>query len=166
MLRRSFLCTPAVIALHGCAIGPRQVFHSFDFDGWNDGWYSGPQSNVQLQEYSYGDQYHMVRDKVKPGQDRVPPRTSVSGPMPVGEFLYVRWLLKDSGEMVEHRVDLRGRLPRDMNNKRVTFVIEGKALFVYLVTDKGKAYGTPPVTKTWRSNLYDTYEIYPASHKF
>jgi hypothetical protein len=166
MLRRSLFVTLAVLALHGCAIGPRQVFHGFNFNGWHDGWYSGPNSNVQLQEYSYGDQYHMVREKVKPGESRIPANTSVSGPMPVGEFLYVRWWLKDSAEMVEHRVDLRDRLPRDMKDQDITFVIDGKDLYVYLVTNKGKEYGTPPVLKTWISKQYVTYEIYPNRHKF
>ena len=55
MLRRAFLCALAALALQGCATGSREVFHSFNFDGWKDGWYNGPQSNVQLQEYSYGD---------------------------------------------------------------------------------------------------------------
>jgi len=147
-------------------IGQRQVFHSFNFHGWKDGWYSGPQSIVQLQEYSYGDQYRMVRDKVKAGDEFLPPTTSVSGPMPIGEFLYVRWRLKDSGEMIENRVDLRDRLPWDMRNKEVTFVIDGKQLYVYLVTDQGKEYGTPPVLKTWISKQYVTYEIYPTRHQF
>lgn len=167
MLKRLLLCALAALALQGCAGGgQRQVFHSFNFDGWNDGWYSGPQSNVQLQEYSYGDQYRMVRDKVKAGDEFLPPTTSVSGPMPIGEFLYVRWRLKDSGEMIEHRVDLRDRLPWDMRNKGVTFVIDGKQLYVYLVTDQGKEYGTPPVLKTWISKQYVTYEIYPSSKKY
>ena len=108
----------------------------------------------------------MVRKKVKPGEDSVPPLTAVSGSMPVGEFLYVRWLLKDSGEMVEHRVDLRNRLPWDMNDKTITFVIDGKQLYVYLVTKQGKPYGTPPINKSRLSNLYVTYEIYPTPRKF
>lgn len=168
MLKRLLLSALTVVALLGCAAGggQRQVFHSFDFHGWNDGWYSGPKSNVQLQEYSYGDQYRMVRDQVKAGDEFLPPTTSVSGSMPIGEFLYVRWRLKDSGEMIEHRVDLRDRLPWNMHNKRVTFVIDGKKLYVYLVTDQGKEYGTPPLNRAWRSNMYVTYEIYPTRHQF
>ena len=167
MLRRAFLGVLTPLSITGCATGPRLVDHNFSFDGWYDGWYSGPDSNVQLQEYSYGDQYHMVRKKVQPGEDFLPPGTSVSGPMPVGEFLYVRWRLKDSGEMVEQRVDLRDRLPRDMKDQRVSFVIDVKDLYVYVVTNRPKAYyGAPPVLRHWRSNLYFTYEIHPTRHKF
>jgi hypothetical protein len=167
MYRRLLLCLVTALTLTGCATGPRQVFHSFDFDGWDDGWYSGPNSNVQLQEYSYGDQYHMVRKKVQPGETRIPANTSVSGPMPVGEFLYVRWRIKDSGEMVEHRVDLRDRLPKDMHDQRVTFVIDGKDLYVYVVTNRPKPYyGAPPVLRNWLSKQMVSYEIYPTRHKF
>ncbi len=167
MNRRTLLTASAAVIMSGCATTPHQVFHSFTFDGWNDGWYTGPQSNVQLQEYSYGAQYHMVRKKVQPGELFLPPRTSINGPMPVGEFLYVRWLLKDSQEMIEHRIDLRDRLPRDMQNKTVTFVIDGKQLYVYLVTSQPKPYyGAPPIVRSWHSSSYFAYEIYPTRYQF
>lgn len=168
ILKRFFaLCLLiGLLTLQACANGPQLVFHSFSFDGWEDGWYSGPDSNVQLQEYSYGDRYHMVRKKAAPGEPRIPSNTSINGPMPVGEFLYVRWLLKDTGEMIEHRVDLRNRLPKSMINQTLTFTIDKKELFVYLVTNRAKPYGTPPITRTWLSNFSDTYEIYPATHSF
>lgn len=86
--------------------------------------------------------------------------------MPVGEFLYVRWRLKNTGEMIEHRVNLRNRLPKNMTHQTLTFAIEGKELYVYLVTNKAKPYETPPITKTWLSNFSDTYEIYPTTHAF
>lgn len=155
------------LSLQACATTPRLAYHSFSFDGWEDGWYSGPNSNVQLQEYRYGDQYHMLQKKAKPGEPRVPSSTSINGPMPVGDFLYVRWLLKDTDEMIEHRVDLRDRLPKNMNNQTLTFAIKGKELHVYLVTDKAKSHwGEPPVLGTYRSELYLTYEIYPNKHLF
>jgi hypothetical protein len=78
----------------------------------------------------------------------------------------VRWRLKDSGEMVEHRVDLRDRLPRNMKNQEITFVIDGRDLYVYLITNQGKDYGSPPVLRTWISKQYVTFEIYPTRHKF
>jgi hypothetical protein len=87
--------------------------------------------------------------------------------MSVGEFLYVRWRLKDSGEMVEHRVDLRDRLPRDMKDQHVSFVIDGKDFYVYVVTNQPKPYyGAPPVLRHWLSKQMFTYEIYPTRHKF
>ena len=148
-----------LLALAGCATGQsgKLVNHSFNFNGRNDGW----QQNIDLLEYSYGDQYLMVRRKAAEG-DILGPQASVSGPMPVGDFLYVRWRLKFTGEQVEQRVDLHDRLPKDMTDHEVTFVLEGRQLYVYLVTpERKKAYGEPPVLKTWRSNFAKTYEIYP-----
>ena len=129
----------ALIALlfTACAIGPRQPYHSFSFNGRFDKW----ENHVDLLEYSYGDQYYRVRNSIyQPrspvfkGMDRLPSGTSTNGPMPVGEFLYVKWRIRSSGKVAEHRVDLRDKLPRDMFSHRITFVIDGPQLYVYLVT--------------------------------
>mgnify|MGYP000887229462 CR=1 FL=1 len=146
-----------VLSLAACASTPRLVPHAFNFDGWNDGW----QATAELLEYSYGDQYRMTRRKAKEG-DFLGYRSAVNGPIPVGEFLYVKWRLKATGEVLEDRVDLRHRLPRDMSDHELTFVIDGRQLYVYVVTpERKKAYGAPPVLKTWRSNFAKAYEIYP-----
>lgn len=159
ILARWFALAGLLFTLAGCATGQsaKLVNHSFNFDGSYDGW----KQSVDLLEYSYGDQYLMVRRKAADG-DTLGPQASVSGPMPVGDFLYVRWRLKSSGELVEQRVDLRDRLPKDMTGHELTFVLEGRQLFVFVVTpERKKAYGEPPVLKTWHSNFAKTYEIYP-----
>lgn len=148
-----------LLALAGCATGQsaKLVNHSFSFDGGYDGW----KQSIDLLEYSYGDQYLMVRRKAAQGE-ALGSQAGVSGPMPVGDFLYVRWRLKSSGEQIEQRVDLRDRLPKDMTDHELTFVLEGRQLFVYVVTpERKKTYGEPPVLKTWRSNFARAYEIYP-----
>jgi hypothetical protein len=96
--------------LAACATGPRLVPHAFSFDGRKDGWHE----TVDLLAYSYGDQYHMVRNSLEsprsqvfPGRTALPSGTGVNGPMPVGEFLYVKWRIKATGEVFEDRVDLR-----------------------------------------------------------
>lgn len=84
-------------------------------------------------------------------------------PMPVGEFLYVKWRVRATGQVYEERVSLRNRLPVDMKDHGLTFVIEGPQLYVYLITPKLKntPYGTPPLNKSWYSKSYVTYEIFP-----
>ncbi|MBS0453587.1 MAG: hypothetical protein JSS14_20005 [Proteobacteria bacterium] len=153
-----------VLALGACTAAPNQsqpklVFHSFSFDGWSDKWY--PQ--VELIEYSYGDQYRMVRKAARPPEDSLGPRTSVGGPMPVGEFLYVKWRIQATGEVREERVNLRPLLPADMDHHGLTFVIEGRQLYVYLVTPKPKHEDDPPLLKTTKSRYHLTYEIYPTN---
>lgn len=152
-----------LFALAGCATGQsgKLVNHSFNFNGRNDGW----QQSIDLLEYSYGDQYLMVRRKAAEG-DTLGPQAGVSGLMPVGDFLYVRWRLKSSGEQVEQRVDLRDRLPKDMTGHELTFVLEGRQLFVYVVTPQVQP---PSITqrthRSWLSRYNVTYEIFPALQK-
>lgn len=138
--------------------GPKLVVHAFNFDGWNDGW----QPTAELLEYAYGDQYAQVRRKAKDGYS-AGVSSGVNGAMPVGEFLYVKWRLKASGEILEQRVDLRDRLPSDMTDHELTFVIDGRQLLVFVVTpERKRSYGEPPVLKTWRSKFAKAYEIFPA----
>lgn len=151
--------------LSACASAPTLVTHQFTFSGHADKW----AQQVDLLEYSYGDQYHMVRDSVdkpqyplKPGQT-LPKGTGVNGPMPVGEFLFVKWRLNSSGEVLQERVDLRPLLPRDMSGHTLTFVIDGRQLYVYLVTPKAKKTGSPPILRTYLSQFTETYELHPTN---
>ena len=155
--------TAIFIAMSGCATNvsssPKLVAHEFSFDGRADNlkW----ANYVDLLEYSYGDKYHMVRDTVKRGKESIPYSSGVNGSMPVGEFLYVKWRIKATGEEIEDKVDLRNRLPANMFGHRITFVIDGKQLYIYLVTPQGKITDSPPILKTSWSSTYVTYEIYP-----
>lgn len=83
--------------------------------------------------------------------------------MSIGEFLYVKWRIKETGEVLEDRVDLRPLLPWNMGNHKITFVIDGRQLYVYLVTNQPKPYKSPPILKTYLSKSTVTYEIYPAN---
>ena len=81
--------------------------------------------------------------------------------MPVGEFLYVKWRLKSTGDVVDQRVDLRPLLPRDMKDHGLTFVIDGRQLYVYLITPQPKRVDEPPILRTTMSRFTVTYEIFP-----
>jgi hypothetical protein len=153
------LCLALLMGITACATGPRMANHAFWFDGFSDKW----ANQVDLLEYSYGDQYRMVRDKVKPQQERVPPASLVSGTIPIGDFLYVKWRIKATGEVCEDRVDLRLLLPRDMNNTELTFVIDNKQLYIYLVTDKPRDHREPQPLKTFLAKYTVTYELYPTN---
>lgn len=147
------------LVLTACASvgGPKMVNHAFNYEGGNDGW----AKTVDLLEYAYGDQYAPVRAKSVDGKS-VGNSWGVNGAMPVGEFLYVKWRLKASGEVLEERVDLRDRLPRDMTDHELTFVIEEKQLYVFVVTpERKRSYTEPPVLKTWRSRFAKAYEVFP-----
>lgn len=165
--RRIFVGVLMTLALAtACATKVTEPWHDFTFDGWSDKWYPAH----ELLEYSYGDQYRMVRASViKPehpineGKKMLPPTEGVSGPMPVGEFLFVKWRIKATGELVEDRVDLRQRLPKDMKDHGLTFVIEGKQLYVYVITTKVRNSDLPPNKKTSLSRYRETFEVYPTN---
>jgi len=147
-----------LLALAACASTPRLVPHAFNFNGWNDGW----ARQADLLEFSYGDQYRETQAKSTDGRT-IGSSDSVNGPMPVGEFLYVKWRLRESGEILEDRVDLRHRLPRDMTDHALTFVIDGRQLYVFVVTPQSKtSQDKAPLLKTWLSRYNLAYEIYPS----
>ncbi|MFC3684800.1 hypothetical protein [Hydrogenophaga luteola] len=168
-LWRQWLALTLLVVMAGCATGPKMVPHAFSFDGNYDKW----ADKVDLLAYAYGDRYHMVReDLANPssslyaGKTSLPPSTGVNGPMPVGEFLHVKWRLKATGEVFEERVDLRDRLPTDMTDQELTFVIDERRLYVYVVTPLAQAPGGKTDThRTWHSKYNVTYEIFPTLEK-
>jgi hypothetical protein len=144
--------------LAGCATGPKLVPHAFNFNGWSDGW----AQTVVLLEFRYGDQYLPTQAASRGGRG-IGYSDGVNGPMPVGEFLYVKWRLKASDEVLEQRVDLRERLPRDMTDHELTFVIDGQQLYVYVVTPQDHPSSVKQRThRTWLSRFNVAYEIYPS----
>lgn len=156
-------------SLVACASTPKLVPHAFNFDGLKDKW----AESVDLLAYAYGDGYSMVREdpdhpstSLFAGKPSLPSGNSVYGPMPVGEFLFVKWRLRETGEVLERRVDLRARLPQDMTEHELTFVIDGRQLYVYVVTPRRKrSYDEPPWLRTWRSEYAFAYEIFPTLEK-
>ena len=121
-------------SLAACASGPKVVDHAFSFDVHSDS------PEVDLLDYRYGDSalpgtsnQPNLRDK---GQ--APLRISVNGPMRQGESLYVKWRVKATGEVYEDTVDLRHRLPADITDHRIYFLIKGQQLYVYLIPPKSK----------------------------
>jgi len=146
-----------VLVLSACATGSRQPVHTFQFDARFDDW----ATQADLLEFSYGDKERMTHKVVQPGQERIGYQWLVNGAMPIGEYLYVKWRITQTGEVIEDKVDLRPLLPWNLGGHTLTFVIDGRQLYVYLVTPQFKPYKSPPVLKTYLSDSRVTYEIYP-----
>jgi hypothetical protein len=159
--RRPLLLLAALTVLAlttACAGGGKVVSQSFSCDMWNDGW----ARTVDLLEYSYGDKDPMLSRRRPLEGRQVMGCGTINTAMPVAEFLHVKWRLKATGEVIEERVDLRGRLPKDMYMQKVTFVIAERQLFVYLVTPEMlKPSLRERPLRTWLSKFHVTYEIYP-----
>jgi hypothetical protein len=63
--------------------------------------------------------------------------------MTVGDSLYVKWRLKETGEVFEKTVDLKGLLPREMKDQRVCFYIIGAQLYIYIADTSFLPVGAP-----------------------
>ena len=152
--------TLSLSMLVACASGPQVVDHGFEFDAIVD------RPGIEVLDYAYGNQYRMTRAEphlVKEG--RINQSTNIHGGFPRGDFLFVKWRLKASGDVVEDRVDLRNRLPADITRHTIRFTIKGVQLHIYLVTPNKRAAGSPagPVRKYLD---LEVMEIYPAQPKF
>jgi len=153
----AILVLAAVCALAACAADTRIVNHSFGFDVRRDG-----QDAIVL-DYRYGESKLPVRapeEAVKKGE--VFYFSGVTGPMLRGDYLYVKWRNKNTDQVYEDTVDLRSRLPDDITDHRVYFMIRGAQLYVYLIPPESKRRlpGAPSVGPRMYSDL-DTKKIYP-----
>ena len=84
--------------------------------------------------------------------------------MLVGDFLYVKWRIKDTGLVYEETVDLRQRLPRNIKDHTVYFDIKGAQLYVYLISPERRPPDMPPNGP----HMYDyrkIFTIYPDQPK-
>lgn len=145
------LAVVAALSLSACAFGPDTPDHAFEFDTRIDS------PDAELLDYQYGSsRLPGVRPSAEELRlDQVGQQAIINGPMLRGDFLYVKWRIRKTGQVFEDRVDLRKRLPKDLTNCRVHFVINGSQLYVYVIypqrvvgqcpSDSQQAYrSTPP----------------------
>jgi hypothetical protein len=116
------------------------VNHAFSFDAGQE----SPEAEVM--DYRYGDskqptarnpEYLLRQGKSLQG-------AGIQGEMLRGDFLYVKWRIKDTGQVYEENVDLRHRLPADIRDHRIHFIIKGPQLYVYLVTPERRPKDAQP----------------------
>lgn len=122
-----------------CAAQPQVVDHTFSYSTLRD------DQDGEVLDYRYGDSNLPVRApewRVKQGN--VSQGTNVTGRMKRGDFLYVKWRNKGTGKIYEDTVDLRNRLPADIEGHRVHFMIRGSQLYVYLISPHDRPPSIPP----------------------
>ena len=148
------------LALISCAKGEEMVRHSFSFITIVD----SPDAEVLDFQYGSSRQFgtHANKERVQLGQ--VFPQWSISGVMPKGEFLYVKWRLKSSGQVYEDKVDLTTRLPADITGYGIHFVIKGTQLYVYLIPPPG-VWPAGAIARAMKEDAAASYlkqhQIYP-----
>jgi hypothetical protein len=119
-----------LFVLAGCATGPRYIEHAFSFDAASES------PDMEVLDYRYGNSKqpgtHAPEWALKTGH--IGQQTSINGGMPRGDSLYVKWRIRKTGQEYEDTVDLKSRLPADITNHRIHFIVQGAQLHVYLVS--------------------------------
>jgi hypothetical protein len=145
-----------VFALAACAGDPAVVAHGFSFDMRQDG------QDAEVVDYRYGDsKLPMVRNPeylLNAGKSLQ--STNITGEMRRGDFLYVKWRINSTGQVHEDNVDLRQRLPADIKDHRIYFMVRGAQLYVYLISPEPRS----PEMQTNGPRVYKylkTITIYP-----
>ena len=130
------------------------VYHRFEFDA------NSESPDIQVVAYRYGnsegpgtsDQEHeyTIRD-VNTGREEkrfgMGGQSSTLGDILRPDFLFVKWRIKATGEVLEDTVDLKHRLPQDFSRRTVHFTVDGRQLFVYLI---GWEQTKPDSCQVWK----------------
>lgn len=145
--------------LIACVATPRVINHAFGFDALADS------PEIEILDYRYGD-YAMTRaPDYRSPEGLIRQSLNVNGPFPQGDSLFVKWLIKSSGEVHQDSVSLRERLPADITGNRIHFVIKGPQLFVYLISSERRSADSPP-NGPKRYAYRKVITIYPGQPKF
>jgi hypothetical protein len=117
-----------VIMITGCAsTGGKIADHFFEFNIKTDS-----PKNIEILEYKYGNSKILANSNIaKEGQPIY--ASHAYGKMLVGDFIYVKWRYKPTGEIIEKTVNIGPMLPEDMNGKGLYMVINEMQLVVYLI---------------------------------
>jgi hypothetical protein len=119
-----------LFTLSACATGRTMVNHKFSFDTG----YDSP--GIAVLDYQYGSsgQFATYANKEKVARGMPFMQQSIHGLMPLGEFLYVKWRIINTGQVFEDKVDLISRFPDDIDNVDfdLHFVPKGSQLYVFL----------------------------------
>lgn len=143
----------------GCASGPQLVDHAFSFD-------AGVESpDVKILDFKYGTAGLLTTSATQADIKNETARqySSINGSFQRGDTLYVKWRIKSTGEVIEDTVDLKSRLPSNISQHRIHFVIQGRELHVYLVSPELRHKGSPPFGPKKYRDYFKIYEIYPTS---
>lgn len=147
-------------ALEACSAAPDVIFHTFAFDALLDS------PGIEILDHRYGDSKFPgasnPEEMLKSGEALQ--GTMTTGEMRRPETLYVKWRVLSENKVYEDTVDLRSRLPRDIANCTVYFMVQGPQLYVYLIHPGPRPAGAPEIRlQAYRSRKVTT--IYPDEPK-
>lgn len=128
-LARCAASAAILCAAGACAAGPELVNHSFQFDATRDS------PGVTVLDYRYGNSKipgaRSPEDYIRAG--RPAQSANIHGEMLRGDLLWVKWKVNSDDRIYEDTVDLKSRLPKNIEDDVIYFKIDGAQLYVYLV---------------------------------
>lgn len=150
----------STLSLGGC-MSQTMVNHTFEFNAVRES------PDIEVLNYQYGESKHPTASVPQWVLDKGTPLggTGITGDMLRGDFLYVKWRIKATGEVIEDTVNLKNRLPHDIKDHRIHFLVKQRQLYIYLVSPKPNKnrFAKPPL-KMYSDLQVD--EIYPSQPKF
>jgi hypothetical protein len=90
---------------------------------------------VKILNFRYGNSRipHTYVEDTWLAADRIPQSGEVTGAMPIGDSLYVKWQVEPTGAVYEKWIDFKDRLPSDMDGKIIRFIFLDGQINVYLI---------------------------------
>jgi hypothetical protein len=129
----AFIVTALITSLVACASRPHLVYHSFAFDArWDS-------PGIEILDYRYGASNHPGArgcPKQYAHCDKIAQQAGITGDMLLGDELYVKWRIKSTDTVHEDIVNLRDRLPTDMQKQTLRFVIRESQLYVFVISSE------------------------------
>ena len=118
-------------ALTPAADAAERQYYAFEFDLKYDN------QHAVILDYWYGNSksdswVNLPAEYVKMG--KTASTSGVTQMMPPGGLLYVKWRDTETQKVYEDNVDLRHRLPKNIEDHTVYLMIKGHQLYVYLVS--------------------------------
>lgn len=128
VLRLGAVC--ALLSFMVACGNSRLAYHTFQFDARLDS------PDAEILDYRYG---QSKQPGARPPEwalqaGKVPQANATIGEMLRPDELFVKWRVKSSGEIFQDTVDLRKRLPSDITNQTIYFVVKGPQLYVFLIS--------------------------------
>lgn len=152
----SYLLLLFVLAIAACA--PVGAYHTFYFEPTNN-------KNVKVLDWKYGDlwagrRYVKVAESGGQGLGR-----EIAILKPVGDYLYIKWIVLPSPEIHEVNVDLKPLLPWNMADAKVIPIFnKSNELEIYLTVPDQSA----PVHWIFMNQTLvkkSAYQLYPVKRK-
>jgi len=161
-----------LLGLGACSTLSGRTFHSFELDPVND----SPDSDLLFYRYGHSNEQGLqTRQHSLDMSGGRSSGVSITGDLPIGDDLYMKWRDRKTGQVYEDTVDLKSRLPFNMRGKRIKPIVEGSQLYVYLIAfeevrpvfsyadaDMIRRYATTPRQKALSGfGRYKVLQIYP-----